>query len=178
VRTFQNIETGLCLFDLETGSSDWLNLTLDPDVEEEVSEESSCFWISPPNDKAINYAIITSDPIETISSIALDPSFGQNNTLYLCAASVEQLPIRLLNNPENIDVVVSLKGDEDGLELANWVLKAIPKSQNKELDEAGWNGILRDQEQEKEQEQERASEVEQIQLVPQYQSQQQSQMEL
>ena len=70
------------------------------------------------------------------------------------------------------NVVVSFKGDEEGIELAKEVKKVLPNSQKEELDEAGWNGILR------EQEQERQAEVEQIQLVPQYQSQQQSQMEL
>ena len=66
------------------------------------------------------------------------------------------------------NVVVSLKGDEDGRELEKEVMKALPKSQKVELDEDGWNGIL--------QEQERQAEAEQIQLVAQYQSQQQSQL--
>ncbi|MGB3208153.1 MAG: hypothetical protein WBB28_24480 [Crinalium sp.] len=55
-------------------------------------------------------------------------------------------------------------------ELASEILKALPKSQKLELSEAGWNGILREQERERQ--------AEQMQLITQYQSQQESQMEL
>ena len=171
LRTTENIETGVCVFDPLSESNTWRDLNLDPDVEEKVNGEPSFFWIPPQNDLPINDAIITSDPIETISRIALDPTFGQNSTLYLSTDSVEQLPIEVLQKLDE-NVVVSLKGDEDGLELASEILKVLPKSQKEELDEAGWNGILLLQERE------RQAEAEQMQLLAQYQSQQESQMEL
>jgi hypothetical protein len=175
LRTLKDVETGVCAFDPGTGSNTWRDLNLDPDVEKEVNGEPAFFFIHPPNSELINKAILTSDPIEAISYAALDPSFGQNKTMYIATESADSLPIEFLQKLKE-NVVVSFKGDEDGLELAKDVMKVLRNSQKEELDEAGWNGILRDQEQE--QEQERASEVEQIQLVPQYQSQQQSQMEL
>ncbi len=169
LRTRENIETGVCVFDPLSESNTWRDLNLDPEVEKEVNGEPAFFWIPPQNDLPINDAIITSDPIETISRIALDPTFGQNSTLYLSTENVDFLPIEVLQNLEE-NVVVSLKGDEDGKELANEILKALPKSQKLELSEAGWNGIL--------QEQERERQAEQMQLITQYQSQQESQMEL
>ncbi|AFZ15575.1 plasmid recombination protein (plasmid) [Crinalium epipsammum PCC 9333] len=169
LRTRENIETGVCVFDPESESNIWRDLNLDPEVEQKVNGEPSFFWIPPQNDLPINDAILTSDPIETISRIALDPSFGQNSTLYLSTENVDFLPIEVLQKLEE-NVVVSLKGDEDGKELANEIMKALPKSHKIELNEAGWNGIL--------QEQERKRQAEQMQLIAQYQSQQESQMEL
>ncbi len=169
LRTLKDVETGVCVFDPGTGFNNWRDLNLEPDVEQEVNGEPAFFFIHPPNSELINKAILTSDPIEAISYAALDPSFGHNKTMYIATESVDSLPIELLQKLKE-NVVVSFKGDEEGIELAKEVKKVLPNSQKEELDEAGWNGILRDQEQ--------VSEVEQIQLVPQYQSQQQSQMEL
>ncbi|AFZ15495.1 Relaxase/mobilization nuclease family protein (plasmid) [Crinalium epipsammum PCC 9333] len=170
VCTFQDIETGLCIFNLETGLSEWLDLNLDPEVEQEVNGEPAFFWIPPQDTKVVNNVILTSDPIETISSVALDPSYGENNTMYIGTESLDRLPIEFLNNPEKLDVVVSFKGDEEGKKLANEVINVLPNSKKEELDEAGWNGELQERLQQ--------AEAEQMQLVPQYQSQQQSQMEL
>ncbi|AFZ15724.1 hypothetical protein Cri9333_4969 (plasmid) [Crinalium epipsammum PCC 9333] len=171
LRTSQNVETGVWVLDPETESNTWIDLNLDPEVEKEVNGEPAYFWVSSLSDAPINKVIITSDPIETISSIALDPSFGQNNTLYIATESAEQLPIEPLQKLGK-NVVVSFKGDEDGIELANEVMSVLPNSQKVELDEAGWNGILQAQEQE------RQAEIEQMQLIAQYQEKQQSQMEL
>ena len=126
LRTRENIATGVCIFDPESESNTWWDLNLDPEVEQEVNGEPAFFWIPPQNDLPINDAIITSDPIETISRIALDPSFGQNSTLYLSTESVNSLPIEVLENLEE-NVVVSFKGDEDGRELEKEVMKALPK---------------------------------------------------
>ncbi len=169
LRTLKNVETGVCVFDHETGLNDWRDLILEPDVEEEVNGEPAFFFIHPPNSELINKAILTSDPIEAISYAALDPSFGQNNTLYISIESVDSLPIEFLQKLEK-NVVVSFKGDEDGLELAKDVMKVLPKSQKEELDQDGWNGMLKAHE--------RSQQAEQMQLMAQYQSQQQSQMEL
>ena len=136
---------------------------------EEVNGEPAFFWISPLGDAPNDKAVITSDPIETISYVALDPSFEQNNTIYISAFDVDSLPIKSLQQLKS-NVVVSFKGDEEGKELRNELAIALPKSQKMELDEAGWNGMLKEQEQERQ--------AEQMQLIAQYQAQQESEMEL
>ncbi|AFZ15656.1 Relaxase/mobilization nuclease family protein (plasmid) [Crinalium epipsammum PCC 9333] len=167
LRTLDNIETGVWVLNPSTEEDKWVDLILEPEVEEEVNGEPAIFWISSLGDAPNDKAIITQDPIETISYVALDPSFEQNNTIYISAFGVDSLPIKSLQQLKS-NVVVSFKGDEEGIELRNELAIALPKSQKMELDEAGWNGMLK----------ERSQQVEQIQLMAQYQSQQESQMEL
>ncbi|AFZ15577.1 Relaxase/mobilization nuclease family protein (plasmid) [Crinalium epipsammum PCC 9333] len=169
LRTGENVETGVWVLDPETKDNEWLNLALEPDVEQEVNGEPATFWISSISDAPINKVIITQDPIEAISYVALDPSFGQNQTMYISAENADLLPIESLQKLGK-DVVVSFKGDEEGIELEEEVMSVLPNSQKVELDEAGWNGILQQQEQDRQ--------AEQMQLIAQYQSPQESQMEL
>ena len=167
LRTLDNIETGVWVLNPSTEDDKWVDLNLEPDVEEEVNGEPAFFWISSLGDAPNDKAIITQDPIETISYVALDPSFEQNNTIYISAFDVDSLPIKSLQQLKS-NVVVSFKCDSEGIELRNELAIALPKSQKEELDEAGWNGVLKEQSQEQEQ----------MQLIAQYQSQQESQMEL
>ena len=120
----------------------------------------------------VNRVIIASDPIETISTVALDSSYGQNKTMYLSAESLESLPMEFLQELDN--AVVGFRGDKDGNELADEFLEVLPKSKRLTIGETGWNGILQEQLRQTAVEQ---TEVEQMQLVTQYQSQQESEME-
>ena len=57
LRTLDNIETGVWVLNPSTEDDKWVDLILEPDVEEEVNGEPAFFWISSlgdaPNDKAV-----------------------------------------------------------------------------------------------------------------------------
>lgn len=64
------------------------------------SDRSGCFWIATTNN--IEKAIITSNPIETLSAIAADPTFNQNKTLYLSLDKLDTVTQKFLSTVKEI----------------------------------------------------------------------------
>lgn len=123
--TFSSIRSG---FD-ETAAPDDPNTT------------TGCFWVA--TITPIQRAVLTSDPLEVLSVMALDPDFNQTPTLYLAADSVFTIPKEFLEKLPT--VVVGLKGDEEGDALSEEILAALPQAKRINPGMAGWNKILTDE---------------------------------
>ena len=105
-RTLEGEPTGAFVLNNNTFSS----IRLDPDELTAPDEENitltGCFWVA--TKTPIQRAVLTSDPVEVLSVIALDPDFNQTPTLYLAADSVKAIPKEFLEKLPT--VVVGLKG--------------------------------------------------------------------
>ncbi|MBW4568816.1 MAG: relaxase/mobilization nuclease domain-containing protein [Tolypothrix carrinoi HA7290-LM1] len=123
--TFSSIRPG---FD-ETAAPDDPNTT------------TGCFWVA--TITPIQRAVLTSDPVEVLSVMALDPDFNQTPTLYLAADSVKAIPKEFLEKLPN--VVVGLKGDEEGNAVSEEILAALPQARRINPGMGGWNKILTDE---------------------------------
>ncbi len=137
-RTLDGEPTGAFVLNNNTFSS----IRLDPDEPTAPNEENttltSCFWVA--TKTPIQRAILTSDPVEVLSVMALDPDFNQTPTLYLAADSVKAIPKEFLEKLPT--VVVGLKGDEEGDVVSEEILAALPQARRINPGMAGWNKIL------------------------------------
>lgn len=109
--------------------------------------EKGIFRIATQTD--IERAVIASDPVETLSAIALDPEFDdppgrleddRTPTLYLSIDAISSLPTEFLKDIPA--VIVALKGDEFGEKLSKQIIEILPQAQRINPGIAGWNGIL------------------------------------
>ncbi|MDF5724919.1 MAG: relaxase/mobilization nuclease domain-containing protein [Rhizonema sp. PD37] len=140
-RTLDGEPTGAVVLNDNTFSS----IRLDPDEpvtpDEEDTTLTDCFWVA--TKTPIQRAVLTSDPVEVLSVIALDPDFNQTPTLYLAADSVKAIPKEFLLKLPN--VIVGLKGDEEGDAVSEEILAALPQAKRLNPGMAGWNKILTDE---------------------------------
>ncbi|MFM6400355.1 MAG: relaxase, partial [Planktothrix sp.] len=100
--------------------------------------ETGIFWIATQHN--IERVIITSNPIETLSAIALDPDFNIRPTLYLSIDAISSLPTDFLRDIPTI--VVGLKGDKFGEKLSQQIIETLPQAQRINPGIRGWNQLL------------------------------------
>ena len=140
-RTLDGEPTGAFVLNDNTFSS----IRLDPDEpatpDEEDTTLTGCFWVA--TKTPIQRAVLTSDPVEVLSVMALDPDFNQTPTLYLAISYVRAIPKEFLDKLPT--VVVGLKGDEEGDAVSEEILAALPQARRINPGMAGWNKILTDE---------------------------------
>ncbi|MBR8839185.1 MAG: relaxase/mobilization nuclease domain-containing protein [Stigonema ocellatum SAG 48.90 = DSM 106950] len=140
-RTLEGEQTGAFVLNDNTFSS----IRLDPDEpatpDEEDTTLTGCFWVA--TFTPIQRAVLTSDPVEVLSVMAIDPDFNQTPTLYLAADNVKAIPKEFLEKLPT--VVVGLKGDEEGDAVSEEILAALPQARRINPGMAGWNKILTDE---------------------------------
>ena len=142
LRTLTGEETGSCTLRLNGKFSIGLNAGTSNGKDDD--SEKGIFWIATQND--IERAVIASDPVETLSAIALDPEFDRTPTLYLSIDAISSLPTDfLIDIPA---VVVGLKGDEFGQKLSKQIIEILPQAKRINPGIRGWNHILISQHQE------------------------------
>ena len=139
LRTLAGERTGTCT--LESNGKFSIESDTAALLQQEDSEQG-LFWIATQND--LERAVIASDPVETLSVIALDPDFDNRPTLYLSVDAISSLPKDFLEDFPTI--VVGLKGDKFGEKLAKEIIKALPQAKRINPGVAGWNQILASQE--------------------------------
>jgi hypothetical protein len=136
LRTLNGEETGSCT--LKPNGK----FSIGPDAgtsngKDDHSEEG-IFWIATQND--IERAVIASDPVETLSAIALDPEFDRTPTLYLSIDAISSLPTDFLKDIPG--VIVGLKRDEFGEKLSKQIIEILPQAKRINPGIGGWNEIL------------------------------------
>ncbi|MBD2772583.1 relaxase/mobilization nuclease domain-containing protein [Iningainema tapete] len=140
-RTLDGEPTGA----LVLNDSKFSSIRLDPDEPAAPNDSNTiltgCFWVA--TITPIQRAVLTSDPVEVLSVIALDPDFNQTPTLYLAADSVKAIPKEFLEKLPT--VVVGLKGDEEGNAVSEEILAALPQARRINPGMAGWNKLLTDE---------------------------------
>ncbi|WP_254173130.1 hypothetical protein [Planktothrix pseudagardhii] len=136
LRTLAGEDTGTCT--LESNGKFSINSDVKMPLAKTEDDETGIFWIATQHN--IERAIITSNPIETLSAIALDPDFNIRPTLYLSLDTVSSLPTDFLIDIPTI--VVGLKGDEFGEQLSQEIIEVLPQAQRINPGIRGWNQIL------------------------------------
>ncbi|WP_254175265.1 hypothetical protein [Planktothrix pseudagardhii] len=153
LRTLDGHNTGTST--LEPNGEFSIRLNLEDDLVKNQSSESGFFWIATQHN--IERAIITSDPIETLSVLALDPDFNIRPTLYLSIDAISSLPTDFLRDIPTI--VVGLKGDEFGEQLSQQIIEFLPQAQRINPGFYGWNQLLIDQNQDLENQRDKPDQV-------------------
>lgn len=140
-RTLDGKPTGAFVLNDSTFSS--IRLGFDETAAPDDSDTTlrGCFWVA--TKTPIQRAVLTSDPVEVLSVMALDPDFNQTPTLYLAADSVKAIPKEFLEKLPT--VVVGLKGDEEGNAVSEEILVTLPQAKRINPGMAGWNKILTDE---------------------------------
>lgn len=136
LRTLAGEDKGTCT--LESNGKFSINSDVKMPLAKTEDDETGIFWIATQHN--IERVIITSDPIETLSAIALDPDFNIRPTLYLSLDSISSLPTDFLIDIPTI--VVGLKEDKFGEKLSQEIIEALPQAQRINPGIEGWNQIL------------------------------------
>lgn len=136
LRTLAGEDRGTCT--LESNGKFSINPDLKMPLAKTEDDETGIFWIATQHN--IERAIITSDPIETLSAIALDPDFNIRPTLYLSIDDPSSLPIDFLRDIPTI--IVGLKGDEFREQVSQEIIEIVPQAQRINPGIGGWNQLL------------------------------------
>lgn len=136
LRTLAGEDRGTCT--LESNGKFSINPDLKMPLAKTEDDETGIFWIATQHN--IERAIITSDPIETLSAIALDPDFNIRPTLYLSIDNPSSFPIDFLRDISTI--IVGLKGDEFGEQVSQEIIEILPQAQRINPGMGGWNQLL------------------------------------
>lgn len=136
LRTLTGEETGSCT--LRPNGKISIGPNAGTSTGKDDDSEKGIFWIATQND--IERVVIASDPVETLSAIALDPEFDRTPTLYLSIDAISSLPIEFLKDIPA--VIVGLKGDEFGEKLSQEIIEILPQAKRINPGIGGWNEIL------------------------------------
>ncbi len=136
LRTLTGEETGSCT--LRPNGKFSIGTNAGTSTGKHDHSEKGIFWIATQND--IERAVIASDPVETLSAIALDPEFDRIPTLYLSIDAISSLPTEFLKDISAI--AVGLKGDEFGEKLSKEIIEILPQAKRINPGIGGWNEIL------------------------------------
>jgi len=128
LRTLEGKDAGAYIFDPQSQTSCSIQ---DP-------ESPGHFWVA--TSSKINKVVITSDPVETLCAIAIDPTFRNNDTLYLSLDGLDQATAHFL--AETKEVLVGLKAEDSNTGILAALLEQIPHLEQVQLDDKGWNGLL------------------------------------
>ena len=136
LRTLAGNQTGTCTLESNGKFSIGTNVGTSP--RKDGDSEKGVFWIA--NHNNIERAVIASNPVETLSVIAVDPDFDNKPTLYLSIDAISSLPKSFLEDVSSI--IVALKGDEFGDKLSKEIIEILPQAKRINPGIGGWNGIL------------------------------------